>query len=113
MSSSAPFRYDPNDLSMDDGEESGSPRSAIKNLNFSTIARESAGGGGSAASISRDSGSAASTTARGGFSPEWMREAAGESPFPASGSSHSGTAAGQVVQMSIHFIGDFSEPPPL
>jgi len=100
--SSAPFRYDPNDLSMDDGEESGSPRSAIKNLNFSTVARESMGArnGGSASSFSRDSGSATSVTTRSGFSPDWMREAAGE--FPASASSSSGAVASQGVLTNTH-----------
>lgn len=69
--SSAKFRYDPNDLSMDD--ESGTAESAIKNLTFSTIPRESGGDG----SLSRDDSgsgvSAASTTTRTGLSPDWTR----------------------------------------
>lgn len=70
--SSAKFRYDPNDLSMDD--DAGTAESAIKNLTFSTIPRES-DGSVSSASGSRDSSgvSAASTTARSGGSPDWMR----------------------------------------
>lgn len=36
--SSTPFRYDPNDLSAGDEDDSDAVRSAIKNLNFSKIA---------------------------------------------------------------------------
>lgn len=109
-SSSAPFRYDPNDLSMGDDDDSGSQRSAIKNLNFSKIAREGDSDLGSgSASLSRDSGSGiatstGSTTTRNGsasaFSPDWMREAAaasggegdmqGESEGPGTSSGSSG-----------------------
>lgn len=71
--SSAPFRYDPNEVSVDD--DLGTAESAIKNLNFSTIARE---GGGSATS----------TRTRTGVSPDWMR-ADSEEPFTAfSGAAH-------------------------
>lgn len=99
--SSAPFRYDPNDLSVDEGEESGSPRSAIKNLNFSTVAGESmnAGIGGNASSTSRDSESATSITTRSGFSPDWMtmtEEAAGQSAFPAP--AYSSSSSGMIQQ---------------
>ena len=97
VGSSAPFRYDPNDLSMGDDDDSGSPRSAIKNLNFSKIAREGDSGlGAGSASLSRDSdsGSATSTTTRNGsasaFSPDWMREAAaaGEGESEGEGTNH-------------------------
>lgn len=93
--SSAPFRYDPNDLSLED--DSGNVDSAIKNLNFSKIARESSGAGSGASSgrsasnsanTSSNSGSsscsAASTTTRMDVSPDWMRDdVAGEESYTA------------------------------
>eukprot|EP00903_Cladosiphon_okamuranus_P010327 g9770.t1 len=94
--SSAPFRYDPNDVSMGDDDDSGSPRSAIKNLNFSKIARE----GDMIRSRDRDSesesGSAISTTTKNGsttaFSPEGMQEAAA--------AGEGATSGGGVASMS-------------
>lgn len=101
LDSSAPFRYDPNDLSMGDDDGSGSPSSAIKNLNFSKIARDSDGHGGlGSGSLSRDSesGSATSTTTRNGsaFSPDWMREAAaaGEAESEGKVKGHTCTSSG-------------------
>lgn len=46
--SSTPFRYDPNDLSMEEDESGSNVGSAIKNLNFSRIAcAGNSGGSGS------------------------------------------------------------------
>lgn len=86
MDSSAPFRYDPNDLSMDD--DSGTAESAIKNLNFSTI---KSGSSASSSSCSRDNGglSATSTTTRSGVSPDWMGEDGEESYTASSGAAQS------------------------
>ncbi|CAM9426291.1 unnamed protein product [Ectocarpus sp. 12 AP-2014] len=79
--SSAPFRYDPNDLSTED-DTGGSAHSAIKNLNFSKIAKESGGRGGAsvdrasrASSSTSGSGSNTSLAKRNGASPPWMRDA--------------------------------------
>ncbi|CAM9545476.1 unnamed protein product [Ectocarpus sp. 12 AP-2014] len=81
--SSARFRYDPNDLSTED--DTGSAQSAIKNLNFSKIAKESGGRGGvsvdrpsRASSSTSGSGSNTSLTTRNGASPDWMRDASEE-----------------------------------
>ncbi|CAM9361323.1 unnamed protein product [Ectocarpus fasciculatus] len=112
--SSAPFRYDPNDLSTED--DTGSAQSAIKNLNFSKIAKES-GGGGSGAGIDRDasrasrassssssstscSGSNTSLTTRSGASPDWMRDANDEeedSQTASSGAKGGATAGGEGI----------------
>lgn len=105
LGSSAPFRYDPNDLSVGDDEESGSPRSAIKNLNFSKIARASDSDlGMGSASLSRDSGSgsATSTTTKNGsasaFSPDWMREAA---------AAGEGESEGGEMYVSVSYLHEF------
>ncbi|CAM9879199.1 unnamed protein product [Scytosiphon promiscuus] len=108
--SSAPFRYDPNDLSLED--DSGNADSAIKNLNFSKIARGSSGSsiaGGSSASKSSSS-STTTTTTRMGVSPKWMRdEVDGEestvamaSPFRSGSglSSLGSTSNGGIASMS-------------
>eukprot|EP00752_Nemacystus_decipiens_P010283 g9163.t1 len=103
--SSAPFRYDPNDLSVGDDDDSGSPRSAIKNLNFSKITRES------------ESGSATSTTTRNGspsaFSPDLMREAAeadqGEREGGTSGGSGSNGGGGIASMSGVIYSDDESD----
>ncbi|CAN0171474.1 unnamed protein product [Pylaiella littoralis] len=96
--SSAPFRYDPNEVSVDD--DLGTAESAIKNLNFSTIARE---GGGSATS----------TRTRTGVSPDWMR-ADSEEPFTAfsgalSGGGGSGAGGGGGSMSGVIYSDDDSD----
>ncbi|CBJ27846.1 expressed unknown protein [Ectocarpus siliculosus] len=86
--SSTPFRYDPNDLSTED--DTGSAQSAIKNLNFSKIAKESGGRGGASSSTS-GSGSNTSLTTRSGASPDWMRDANEEQEGDSQAASSAGT----------------------
>ncbi|CAM9445314.1 unnamed protein product [Ectocarpus sp. 4 AP-2014] len=111
--SSAPFRYDPNDLSTED--DTGSAQSAIKNLNFSKIAKESGGGGGAsvdrasrASSSTSGSGSNTSLTTRNGASPDWMRHAneeeeeeeeeEGDSQTASSGAKGGAMASGEGIE---------------
>ncbi|CAB1119341.1 unnamed protein product [Ectocarpus sp. CCAP 1310/34] len=108
--SSAPFRYDPNDLSTED--DTGSAQSAIKNLNFSKIAKESGGRGGAsvdrasrAGSSTSGSGSNTSLTTRSGASPDWMRGANEEveedekdSQAASSGAKGGATASGEGIE---------------